>query len=176
MSDTIKRIAIIGPESSGKSELCRQLASHYSTNWVPEYARDYLSEIGRPYTLEDIVQIYKTQFEREQELNSGSAKYLFIDTEFLIAKVWCEHVFKACPPYLEEMIEKYPYDLYLLTAPDLPWEYDPLRENPGKGVFFFDWYKKLLIEKQLNFAVVSGQGNLRTQCAIEIIKKELEAK
>ena len=174
MNDIIKRIAIIGPESSGKSELCRQLAAHYSTNWVPEYARDYLSEIDRPYTLEDIVQIYNTQFEQEQELVSGSATYLFIDTEFLIAKVWCEHVFKTCPPYLEEMIDKYPYDLYLLTAPDLPWEFDPLRENPGKGFFFFKWYEKLLIEKKLPYAVVSGQGNLRTQCAIEIIKRELE--
>jgi NadR type nicotinamide-nucleotide adenylyltransferase len=173
MADAVKRIAVIGPESTGKSELCSQLSLHYQTKWVPEFARKYIPKISHPYRIEDIIEIYKTQFQQEQELAATSDNFLFIDTEFILAKVWCEHVFQSCPPYIDEMIAAHPYDLYLLTSPDLPWEYDPLRENPGKGEFFFNWYKKLLEKNQFNFGVVSGQGHQRTVSAITIIEKQL---
>ncbi len=169
MNSPVKRIAVIGPESSGKSELCSNLANHYKTKWVPEFARIYLKELEQPYTIDDIQHIYKIQFEQEKQLSATANKFIFTDTEFLIAKVWCEHAFANCPAYVNEMIVKHPYDLYLLTAPDLPWEYDPLRENPGKGDFFFDWYKRLLEEYNFKYAVVSGQGENRLSCAVQII-------
>jgi NadR type nicotinamide-nucleotide adenylyltransferase len=173
VANSIKRIAVIGPESTGKSELCDALAVHYQTTRVSEYARKYLSELGRSYIIEDIVEIYKTQLQQEQELITSSANFIFTDTEFIIAKVWCEHVFANCPLYIDEMIVRHPYDLYLLTAPDLPWEFDPLRENPGKGEFFFKWYKTILERNQMNFGIVSGTGKRRTESAIEIIEKRL---
>jgi len=172
MTGKIKRVAIIGPESSGKSELCMQLAKHYHTQWIPEYARQYLTQLNKPYTLQDVVEIYKTQFFLESQLINSSSKYIFVDTEFIIAKVWCEHVFKSCPPYIDEMIAQHSYDLYLLTAPDLPWEYDPLREHPGQGTFFFEWYEHILKKNNLTFKVVSGSGDLRTACAIALIEEQ----
>ncbi len=173
MSEKILRVAIIGPESSGKSELSRLLAAHYQTQWIPEFARMYLSQLDHPYTLEDIVKIYKTQFQQEQELKSIANNYIFVDTEFIIAKVWCENAFKTCPAYIDEMIESHPYDLYLLTSPDLPWEYDPLRENPGKGEFFFNWYQTLLEKNKLNYGVVSGIGDVRLSSAMDAMEKQL---
>ena len=168
----IKKIVIVGPESTGKSSLSKQLADHYKTIWVEEYAREYLTAIARSYTFNDIIEIYKEQFRREQELIASSSKYLFIDTEFIIAKVWCESAFQCSSQYVEDMIDNYPYDLYLLTAPDLPWEYDPLRENPGKGDYFFNWYKTLLLQKGLKHAVVSGAGITRIQNAISIMEDQ----
>ena len=173
MSKKVLRVAILGPESSGKSELSRLLAANYKTQWVPEFARMYLSQLDQPYTLEDIVKIYRTQFQQEQELKSIANNFIFTDTEFIIAKVWCENSFNTCPAYIEEMIESFPYDLYLLTAPDLPWEFDPLRENPGKGDFFFNWYQSLLEKNKLNYGVVSGAGALRLSSAIDVMEKKL---
>lgn len=172
MGKSVKRIAVIGPESSGKSELCRNLAEHYNTLWIPEYAREYLTLIKRSYTYNDIIEIYKEQFRQEQERITDASGYLFIDTEFIIAKVWCESVFQSSSQYVEDIINNYPYDLYLLTAPDLPWEYDPLRENPGKGDYFFNWYKTLLQQKGLKHEIVSGAGITRIQNAISILENQ----
>jgi len=172
MSDLIKRIAVIGPESSGKSELCQKLAALYQTRWVPEFARIYLSNLEHHYTIDDIVKIYETQFQQEQELSVSAVNYIFTDTEFIIAKVWCENSFKKCPGYIDEMIKAHPYDLYLLTAPDLPWVYDPLRENPGKGDFFFKWYVRLLEENNFNYGIVSGTNEQRTGNAVAIIEQQ----
>lgn len=170
MNNQVKRIAILGPESTGKSKLCEVLALHYQTLWVPEYARDYLPQLERKYTPDDIVEIYRNQFLQETDMVTHADKFLFIDTEFIIGKVWCESVFNFCPPWLDEMIVAHPYDLYLLTYPDLPWEYDPLRENPGRGEYFFNWYKKILEQQKLTYSVISGTGDARTQCAVTAIE------
>lgn len=175
MNKKVTRIAIIGPESSGKSELCEKLAAHYDTVWVKEYARSYLPQLNNPYTLQDIVYIYAAQFEKEQQLLKEAKRKIFIDTEFIIAKVWCENAFQKSPEYIDHMIQKHQYDLYLLTSPDLPWEFDNLRENPGKGEYFFEWYKKLLEAYAFPYRVVSGTGEQRTQCAIDAIESFCKA-
>jgi NadR type nicotinamide-nucleotide adenylyltransferase len=169
--NTVKRIAVIGPESSGKSQLCAELALHYNTIWIPEYAREYLFELKSPYSQEDIVNIYTTQFQMETEQLQNASGYIFTDTEFLIASVWIEHSFGLRSELIEQMIRQHPYDLYLLTADDLPWEYDILRENPGKGKFFFDWYQRLLTEHNFSYAIVTGKGRKRTLNAIQHIDK-----
>ncbi|MBL0341890.1 MAG: ATP-binding protein [Bacteroidetes bacterium] len=173
-SKGITRIAIIGPESTGKSLLAEQLSDHFDTNWIPEYARIFLSELNRPYTAADIIEIYKTQFIQEKTESCKANKLLFVDTEFIIGKVWMEHAFKTSHEYFDQMIQQAPYDLYLLTYPDLPWEYDPLRENPGKGMYFYEWYKRILIEHQFSYGVVTGTGNLRLTGAKEIIEQYLK--
>ncbi|MDQ3049264.1 MAG: AAA family ATPase [Bacteroidota bacterium] len=176
MKQQAKRIAIIGPESSGKSELCHNLAIHYHTEWIPEYARFYLLQLKTPYVLQDIINIYTQQFQQEVDRLKIADKFLFTDTEFLMAKVWCENAFHTSPPLIEAMILNHPYDFYLLTAPDLPWEFDPLRENPGKGEFFFNWYKRLLDEKKLDYGIVTGNGLHRTRNAISLLEKFLPLK
>ena len=55
------RIAITGPESTGKTNLAEALALHYNTVWVPEYAREYIANLNRKYTLNDILTIAKRQ-------------------------------------------------------------------------------------------------------------------
>ncbi len=167
----IKRIAIIGPESSGKSALSRALAMKYKTTWISEYAREYLSRLDRSYLESDIITIYKEQWELECSAINEAHKFLFIDTEFIIGKVWYEHVYNKPCTYFDNMIKQYPYDFYLLTFPDLPWEADPLRENPGKGLYFFEWYKNILEEHNLPYSIVSGIGDDRLQCAVQAINQ-----
>jgi nicotinamide riboside kinase len=119
--------------------------------------------------------IYKEQWELEGSAINESHKFLFIDTEFIIGKVWYEHVYNKPSTYFDNMIKQYPYDFYLLTFPDLPWEADPLRENPGKGLYFFEWYKNILEEHKLPYSIVSGIGDDRLQCAVKAINQHFYA-
>jgi NadR type nicotinamide-nucleotide adenylyltransferase len=167
----IIRIALIGPESTSKSTLSKELAKHYKTVWVKEYAREYLKTINRKYVLDDILQIAQEQFRLEQKLLSRAYQYIFVDTELIISKVWCEDVFKTCPDWINENIIKNKYDLYLLTYPDLPWEADPLRENPNRREFFFNWYEKELKTINANYAIIKGVGEERLKNSIEVIEK-----
>lgn len=170
-TEGIIRIALIGPESTAKSTLSEQLATYYHTVWVPEYSRDYLKRIDRKYMLEDVLNIAKAQLEREQELLKRAKRFLFADTELIIAKVWCEDVFQTCPPWITENLRTHQYDLYLLTYPDLPWLEDPLRENPHRRDFFFNWYERELNAIHANYVIIKGDGEARLNQAIQAIEK-----
>ena len=139
----LKKIVIIGPESTGKSTLCEQLAAHYNTQWVPEYAREFLNTYGTNYTFENLGEIAKGQLEGEQlainnmeqevgNIQKGAAKAtpLFIDTDLYVMKVWSEIVFNKCDNKILTQITQRSYDLYLLCNTDLPWVKDSLREYP----------------------------------------------
>ena len=138
------KVAVIGPESTGKSTLCELLALHYNTQWVPEFAREYLLTHGMDYTYDDLLYIAKGQLALEDEhiqsivgsSESGvqrsrrDSELLFIDTDMYVMKVWCEFVFGKCHRWVLEQIVKRKYDLYLLCNTDLPWVKDELREYP----------------------------------------------
>lgn len=166
----IIRIALIGPESTAKSTLCEQLAKQFDTVWVREYAREYLSKLDRRYELNDVLTIAKKQLEEEQLKLKEAKRVIFVDTELIVAKVWCEDVFNTCPSWISEHILSQQYDLYLLTYPDLPWEADPLRENPHRRNFFFAWYERELKKINAHYATVKGNGDIRFMNANKIVK------
>ena len=86
----IKRIAITGPESTGKSYLTEKLARHFHAMWVPEFARVYIDHLDRDYTYDDILFIAKSQMESEAVAIDRTKDFLFCDTELIVAKIWCE--------------------------------------------------------------------------------------
>ena len=163
------RIAVSGPESTGKSVLAEALAQHYNTVWVPEYSRQYLEELQRDYLYEDIVHIARGQFMLEEELFAQAGQFLFCDTDFLVSKIWSEVKFGRCDPWIEMMYGKHVYDLYLLCKPDLPWEVDPLRENPDDRERLFDMYLQNLQNTNYPFEIIQGVGKERLEHAIRII-------
>jgi len=167
----IKKIALIGPESTGKSTLCEMLASHFKTIWVPEIARQYIGSLERKYTLEDIEYCTKAQLNEENQLVKKSNRFLFCDSEMIIAKVWCEDVFKTIPGWIEEKIKTNLYDLHLLMKPDIPFEHDAVRENPHRREFFFNWYKRELDERGFPYEVIGGNGGERFNNSIAAISK-----
>jgi nicotinamide riboside kinase len=194
----LKKIVIIGPESTGKSTLCEQLAAHYHTGWVPEYAREYLTIHGTAYRYEDLLTIAKGQLALEdavaarvlQEQGStnraGSAepvlpmapdqghgtKLLFIDTDLYVMKVWSEFVFGKCDPWILEQILLRQYDGYLLCRTDLPWTADELREypDPVTRVKLFHIYKDCLINQHNPWSEVGGQASQRLEGAIAAVE------
>lgn len=168
-----KKIVVIGPESTGKSTLCEQLAAQYKTEWVPEFARNYLLEIRRPYSYEDLLYIAEGQIRQEDRIVSDTtADLVFIDTDMYVMKVWCEYVFKKCHAYILDEIVKRKYDGYLLCNVDLPWVADELREYPDleSRERLYQMYKDIMINQHVPWIDISGNYEERLQKAIGFIK------
>jgi NadR type nicotinamide-nucleotide adenylyltransferase len=180
----LKKIVIIGPESTGKSTLCSQLANHFQCSWVPEFAREYLLKNGMKYTYDDLLTIAKGQLELEDtmttkatsDLNNENKDYpLFIDTDMYVMKVWCEFVFGKCHPYILNQIVQREYDLYLFCNIDLPWMADELREYPDleNRQKLYNMYKDILINQALPWVEISGNDSERLESAIKVVNKIL---
>lgn len=165
----IRKIAITGPESTGKSMLAGQLALHFSTEWVPEYARNYLNKLGRPYVQEDILTIARGQIRLEDECEKKALKLMFCDTELIVTKIWSEFKYGSCDPWILGRINSGFYDLFLLCDVDLPWVDDPLREHPQSRRQLFDLYYSELEHRKFPFRVVSGLNEKRLENALKAI-------
>lgn len=168
--ERIIKVAVTGPESTGKSMLAQQLASHYDTVWVPEFARQYLESLGRPYEEGDILTIAKGQMKSVLKLEKEANKFLFIDTELIVTKIWSEVKYGRCDQWILDGIGNQNYTLYLLCNIDLPWEYDPLREHPNKRSDLFNMYHNELKIRNYPFHVVHGSGPARLLNAINWIE------
>jgi NadR type nicotinamide-nucleotide adenylyltransferase len=174
----IKKIVAIGPESTGKSTLCKQLAEHYGTSWCPEFAREYLLTHGTDYTYEDLLTIAKGQLALEEKyISEASASHsplatsqfpLFIDTDMYVMKVWCEFVFGKCHRFILENIVERKYDLYLLCNIDLPWVKDELREYPNiqSRQKLYAIYKDIMVNQSVPWVEISGDPGERLKKAI----------
>lgn len=170
----IKVISITGPESTGKSWLARSLADFYSEPWVPEYAREYLGKLKRPYDFNDILKIAQEQYAAELRLMKNAKDWLFCDTDFLVTHIWSKVKYGKSHLWIEEMLHSHKYHHYLLCNTDLPWEEDPLREHPGYRHELFEMYRFELQRLNLPFTIVSGQGNDRMTSALNVLQNQLK--
>ncbi len=167
------RIVLTGPESTGKTTLARRLAEHFRTVWVQEYAREYLQERPGPYSLEDLEIIARTQRARQEGAARRANRLLFCDTDLLVIKIWAEYRFGTSPEWVEKRLRTHPPDLFLLCQPDLPWEPDPLRENPHDRPELFQRYHRTLLHLGTPFEIVHGEGEERLARAIRCVKSRL---
>lgn len=183
----LKKIVVIGPESTGKSTLCEELAQHYETTWCPEFAREYLLTNGKNYDYEDLLTIAKGQLALEEEytvtlenqsvtmLENGGHLPLFIDTDMYVMKVWSEFVFGNCHRFILDEIVKREYDLYFLCNVDLPWVADELREYPDikSRKKLYGIYKDIMLNQTVPWVDISGSYEERLQKAITTVDKLL---
>ena len=174
----IVKVVIFGPESTGKTTISQQLARHYNTVWVPEYAREYLqkkwNDQRKTCENEDLLPIAKGQMKLENELAKKADKILICDTDLLETKVYSEAYYVgSCDPVLEKYALENEYDLYLLTSIDIPWEKDDLRDKPHEREKMFNYFKNALEEYQRDFVILSGDKPTRLKTAISHIDKLL---
>lgn len=168
----MKKIVIIGPESTGKSTLCKELAENYGTVWCPEYAREYLLQNGAAYTYQDLIKIAQGQLTIEDYfLQDAKGSYYFVDTDLYVMKVWYEVAFQHCPTWILKSLAKTRCDFYLLCNTDLPWVQDSLREYPDLKMRqrLFNIYQDILINSGVPWQTVSGTEQQRLQTAIAAI-------
>ena len=174
----IRKVVITGPESTGKSSLCRQLAEHYSTAWVPEYARAYLEAKGSAYQYKqaDLLTIARGQWSLEDEVisNVHAPQHpvpVFLDTDLHVIRIWSEYVFGDCDTSILKEIAEREYDLYLLCDIDLPWSPDPLREHPDprERQRILCYYLDYLSHQPVPWVLVRGQEEERLEAAIHAV-------
>lgn len=164
LSSTL-RIALLGPESSGKSTLAAALAERLDATCVPEYARDYIYGLNLCYTYEDVCHIAE-QNRREWQDAEGLT---FFDTDSIITRVWLDVEFGQHPEWLDEMP---PMDYYLLCFPDTEAVPEPIRTNasPEARMHYFEVYQEEVRKTGRPYGVVSGLGESRLQAALSILE------
>lgn len=167
----VKKVVLTGPESTGKTTLAQQLAAHFGAHWAPEFAREYLENLNRPYEQNDLLAIAKGQIRLENRLLKKSEKLLFCDTDLITVKIWSEFKYGACHPWVLKTIAERQYDLYLLCVPDFPWQPDPQRESPFDRDRLFRMYKENLLASGKQFVEISGAGKERFDFAARQIQR-----
>lgn len=176
----IIKIALFGPESTGKTTLAKQLAAYFKTAWVPEYARNYLQEkwdkTGKICDVNDMLPIAYGQMKLENVSFLNANKYLFCDTNLMVTKVFSEVYYNLCDPLLDQAALEHEYDLFFLTDIDVPWEKDDLRDKPEGRESVFAVFKQTLIDNNKPFITLSGNKDLRLNKAISIINDLTTAK
>lgn len=167
----VKKIAVIGAESTGKSALCEQLAKHFNTVWVPEYAREYFNDSDiYNYTLKDLEIIAQRQLELEAEYLQRANTYLFCDTAMITLKIWADLEFGKPSEQLQTLIAQGRYDLYLITDNSIPWEQDAQRLNKFSRQMIFEMNIQAVKQEQAAFYTITGTNGQRFELAIEKVK------
>ncbi len=175
LESTLRKIAIVGPESTGKSFMAKRLARDFGTFYVPEYSRYYCEGLDNEYTLEDEMNIFYGQLALEDSLlDVVDQPLLFCDTTILTVKIWSDYLFQHTPEEVLSEIQTRSYDFYLLMDIDLPWEDDPIRDFPKKRGYFMNVWKKELKVLKTPYAIINGQGEDRYQNGIKAVKYFIE--
>jgi len=144
-----------GPESSGKTTLALAIAKATNRVYVAEYAREYIGNLDRKYTQEDLLAIAKRQYTLHQEAKVNPRKICF-DTDLLTIKIWSEYKYGTCDPWILDRLYSNSDSLYILCKPDFPWEFDELRENPNDREEIYKLYESQLEALNLPYRIVSG--------------------
>ena len=170
----IVKIAVIGPESSGKSTLVQQLATHFNAPFVPEFARTYLEEKQSPgYEFSDLEAIAQGQLLAMQRALSGTSSFVFFDTDLITLHIWVLDKFDKPIPFVEANLQASRADLCLVCKPDIPWVADPLREDSLRRDELFNWNLWVLHSLDARAEIISGSGEIRTEHAIMHVKEVL---
>ncbi|MBS7565992.1 ATP-binding protein [Mucilaginibacter sp. Bleaf8] len=169
MNNKILKIAVVGPESTGKSAMSAYLAKHYQTVWVPEYARGYCENLTADCTWQDEINMYHGQLALEEALLPQANRLLICDTTFITIKIWSEEMFGKAPQEVLDKLPEHTYDFYLLLNIDLPWEDDPLRNFPTMREHFMDVWHRELQALNARYTVISGQGQQRYDHAVAAV-------
>jgi len=177
----IIKVVLFGPESTGKTTLSKQLARHYNTVWVPEYAREYLQNKwnNERKTCEnsDLLPIAYGQMELENKLAEKADRILICDTDLLETKVYSEEFYGGfVDTNLEKAAKQNTYDLYLLTYIDTPWEEDDIRDRPNERLEMFNAFENALKKNNRPYILLTGSKKNRFNFAVEEIDKILKSK
>ncbi len=166
-----KRVCIFGPESTGKSTLALDLAHHFNTVAVPEYARTHLEAGEGKIDYSDIAKIARGQMASEEALAHNSNRVIFCDTDLVLTTIWSDWLFQDCPDWVLEQANERKYDLYLVTDIDVPWVKDQVRYLPKERESFFKRCLAELDQRDLPYVVIKGDWEKRFEMAIAEVEK-----
>ena len=169
----VRRVRIVGPESTGKTTLAEALAARFDTVYVPEAARDLYARKGFQFDYDDVAEVAWAQLEAEEAAAHEANRVLLCDTDALTTLVYARHYFGQVPRLLERLAEERQYDLTLLCHPDLPWQADPVRDSAEARVPLFDAFRQELGRRGVRYVDVLGTGDTRTAIAVRAVEAML---
>jgi len=171
----VRRFVLFGPESTGKTTLCRQLAEYFGTTCNPEFMRTYLQEkwdrSRQTCTPDDILPIARGQMEGENRAaRTARNGLMFTDTDLLELAVYSQVYYGRIDPILEEAARTNTYDLYFLTYIDVPWEPDDLRDKPHEREEMFRHFEQALRRYRRPYVILKGDRQTRLRQAVQYIR------
>jgi len=167
-------VVITGPESSGKSQLCKDLSEALKVPMVPEYARIYLEKLGPKYDYKSLREIYAGHLSYQAKaMEEETSPLIILDTDSINFVIWSIRAFKQVPPEALEQIKKESHFRYLICKPDLEWEQDPLRENPHDRKEIMNEHQQLIEDLKRPYAFVEGQKKERLSNALDALQSIL---
>ena len=173
---SLLKIVITGPESCGKTTLTEAIAAHFDIPFVPEYAREYLSELHQNYSEYDLIEIARGQFNSEMDLANHQPTFLLCDTSLLVVKIWNEVKYGRLHPSIKTLYEFALPDLYILPHWDIPYEEDPLRESPNDRVLLYSKYLQAIEGSKIEVLEVAGSPTERLEKSVSRIKDLLDTR
>lgn len=173
------KIVLFGPESTGKTTLAKQLAAHYKTAYVPEYARQYAAQKhakGERLTKADVLPIAIGQMQLENQTIQQTKNLLICDTNLLVTQVYAKVYYSYANPILKKYAIQNHYHIYFLTYIDTPWKPDGVRDKPNERDVIFQEFKNALVQHNKPYVLLKGNQEIRFQTAIRHIDKLLNNK
>ena len=164
------RMVLAGPESTGKSALTRHLASLFHLPSAQEYARIYLEQHGPAYDYDLLLRMSREHKEHQNACVPEHAAAGFLDTDLINYKIWCDVVFGRCHDEIIQAMHAEVNHVYLVCYPDLPWEYDPLRENPDDREQLFDRHVREIESLGREYRIIRGVGDARRAAAEDAVR------
>jgi len=165
----MKKVIVTGAESTGKSTLAQYISHSFQVPLIEEYSRTYLTSLNRTYTVNDLTIMAEQHLENERTIMKGDSSFCICDTGLLVYKIWSEYKFGILDSYIEKEWSNYQCDLFLLPHYDIPFEEDPLRENPEERHILFQLYKDTLEYNDLPYVVIDGNMEERFEKAQKAI-------
>jgi len=176
----VKRIAVVGAESTGTTTTARTLAERYNTIWVPEYGREYSEAKYQPgvdgqpplvqdWTTDEFVHIARRQNEMEDDAARSANKILFCDTTAFATAVWHRRYVGHDSPEVDAVAAGRHYDLILLTDTDIPFVQDGLRDGEHVRSTMHQWFVDTLSAQSTPWALLSGSLDERLSKASKLI-------
>jgi len=175
----IKKIVLVGPESSGKTTMAKLISKKLNTTYIKEYGADYIDQKGLnqntknndKFSIIDINHIASGQIHLENEALKQNNKTIIYDTDLITTQIWSEIYFNKCPKWIVDESYRRTYDLYLLMDIDFEWQDEGIREFPEKRQWHFNRIKKELDKRNLNYKLISGTIEDRLKKCLKEIKK-----
>lgn len=165
-----KTIVITGAECSGKTTLAKDLSEKTSLLWLPEFAREFLTQLNQPYQYTDVVKLAKMQEEKQILFLQNNKNKGILDTDIITIKIWLADKFKTYPSWIDKtIIQHVKHRVYLLCSPNIPYQYDPLREDENRRFELFDIYKTELGKVNANFYVIEGSKKQRINLSLKYL-------
>ena len=147
------------------------MATHFNTAFAEEYAREYLSKLGRKHTFQDLKNVAKGQVANQLKAEKKAKGIVFYDTDLLTIKIWAEDKYQKEVAFVKQNLKSQSADLYLLCTSDLDWVKDQFREDENRLLTIFNLYVKELESLNLNYKIIRGKGSARFENAVLEIEK-----